>query len=160
MKHAMGLKRLVACAGVVAMFLGVSACGGKQGGADENVELTVWAWEPTLKAATKEFEKKYPNIKIKLQNAGTAKEQYTALDNAFQAGKGAPDVAQIELYALSQYAINDRLTDLSDRTQGYSKFYNPGTWNSVLVNKNLTGYLLALAPWHSSTIRMYSIRLV
>lgn len=48
--------------------------------------------------------------------------------------RGAPDVAQIELYALSQYAINDRLTDLSDRTQGYSKFDNPGTWNSVLVN--------------------------
>ena len=140
MKHAKGLKRLVACAGVLAMFLGVTACGGsKQSSGDENVELNVWAWEPTLKAATKEFEKKYPNIKIKLQNAGTAKEQYTALDNAIQAGKGAPDVAQIELYALSQYAINDRLTDLSDRTKGYSKFYNPGTWNSVLVNKKPYG---------------------
>ena len=67
--------------------------------------ITVWAWEPTLKTVAKDFEAEHPNVKIKLVNAGTGNDQYTALQNAVKAGKGVPDVAQIEYYALPQFSL-------------------------------------------------------
>jgi hypothetical protein len=39
---------------------------------------------------------------------GTGNNQYTALQNAIAAGKGVPDVAQIEYYALPQFALPSR----------------------------------------------------
>ena len=91
--------KIVAMSGAAAMLIGVAACGGSNSsGSSSNgtTQITVWAWEPTLKAVTKKFEAKYPNIKVNLQNVGTNTKQYTALNNAIAAGKGAPDVAQIE----------------------------------------------------------------
>jgi multiple sugar transport system substrate-binding protein len=41
-------------------------------------------------------------------NAGTGDKQYTALQNAIAAGKGVPDVAQIEYYAVLQFAWPSR----------------------------------------------------
>ncbi len=44
--------------------------------------ITVWAWEPTLKQVVTDFQAKYPKVKVKLVNAGTGNDQYTALQNA------------------------------------------------------------------------------
>ena len=41
-----------------------------------------------------------------LVNAGTGNDEYTKLQNAIKAGSGAPDVAQIEYYALPQFALS------------------------------------------------------
>ena len=59
------------------------------------------------------FEEEYPNVDVKLVNAGTGNDQYTKLQNAIKAGSGAPDVAQIEYYALPQFALAESLVDLS-----------------------------------------------
>ncbi|MFD3456227.1 ABC transporter substrate-binding protein [Streptomyces sp. NPDC058691] len=97
--------------------------------------LTVWAWEPTLKQVVSDFQAKYPKVKVKLVNAGTGNDQYTALQNAVQAGSGAPDVAQIEYYALSQFALGKSVTDLSPYgAKDLSKAYSPGPWNAVSIN--------------------------
>lgn len=72
----------------------------------------MWAWEPTLKQVATDFEKEHPGVKVDLVNAGTNKDQYTALQNAISAKKGVPDVAQIEYYAMGQYALTKQLTDL------------------------------------------------
>src|SRR5689334_2809025 len=102
--------------------LGLTACGSSGdsgsgsggGGSDANAvqsalakggDITVWAWEPTLKQVVADFQAKYPKVHVKLVNAGTGNDQYTALQNAVQVGKGVPDVAQIEYYALSQFAL-------------------------------------------------------
>ncbi len=76
-------------------------------------EITVWAWEPTLKAVVADFEKKYPKVKVNLVNAGTGNDQYTALQNAIKAGSGIPDVAQIEYYALPQFVLGKSVADLT-----------------------------------------------
>ena len=76
-------------------------------------DLTVWAWEPTLKQVVAKFQQKYPNVKVNLVNAGTGNDQYTALQNAVAAGKGVPDVAQIEYFALPQFALGKSLTGLA-----------------------------------------------
>ncbi|MFI7277468.1 ABC transporter substrate-binding protein [Streptomyces sp. NPDC049879] len=143
-KRARHLMRGTGLAG--ALVLAMSACGGSDdGGSDEasspdavqaaleeGGEITVWAWEPTLQQVADDFMDAHPNVKVNLVNAGTSADQYTALTNAMEAGDGVPDVAQIEYYALGQYAISDGLSDLS--SYGASDLegtYTPGPWSAV-----------------------------
>ncbi|MBS6948209.1 MAG: sugar ABC transporter substrate-binding protein [Bifidobacterium scardovii] len=139
MKFTMG-KKVVALTGAAAMLVSVAACGNSSNSADnssdasssgDKVELNVWAWEPTLTQVVKDFEKANPNITVKLTNSGQGNKTYTALTNAINAGSGAPDVAQIEYYAIPEYAINGALQDITDKTSGYDSYYTPGTWSSV-----------------------------
>lgn len=131
-----------------ALTLGATACGSSPDdsaqGSPEDVKsalekggkVTVWAWEPTLKKAAEDFEKKYPNVDVELVNAGTGDKQYTALQNAVSAGSGAPDVAQIEYYALGQFAIGKSIEDLSGYGAAtHDKAFTPGPWNAVTQDK-------------------------
>ena len=63
--------------------------GGSTGSSDKKIELTVWSWDSTLPRTVKGFEAKNPNIKVKVTNAGTNKDEYNALSNAIEAGSGA-----------------------------------------------------------------------
>lgn len=68
---------------------------------------------------------------MNLRNVGTDTKEYYELDNAVEAGSGASDAAQIEYYAVPQYAIKDNLLDITDKTSGYKDFYTLGPWASV-----------------------------
>ncbi|WP_307867770.1 ABC transporter substrate-binding protein [Umezawaea beigongshangensis] len=135
-----------ALAGVLALVLAACGSGGSGSGAqeqqfsDQDVQaaldaggtLTVWAWEPTLKQVVDGFQRKHPRVKVELVNVGTGDDQYTALQNAIAAGSGVPDVAQLEYYALPQFALAKSVTDL--RTLGadeYRDTFTPGPWASV-----------------------------
>ncbi|WP_030263696.1 ABC transporter substrate-binding protein [Streptomyces violens] len=155
-------RRLLRGTGVVCVLaLGATACGDSDdnspqkqvSSADLRAALkkggtvTVWAWEPTLKQVAADFEQKYPKVDIKLVNAGTNKDQYKALQNAISAEKGVPDVAQIEYYALSQYALTKSVTDLApygaDRLAGS---YSAGPWNSVKSGDGIYGLPMDSGP--------------
>jgi multiple sugar transport system substrate-binding protein len=102
--------------------------------------ITVWAWAPATTAIVTAFEKKYPKITVKLVNAGTGQTQYTKLQNAVKAGSGAPDVAQIEYFALPQFALGKSLANLDDFGLGSLKSkYSASTWGSVSLNGGLYG---------------------
>jgi multiple sugar transport system substrate-binding protein len=102
--------------------------------------LTVWAWAPQDKTIVAAFEKKYPKVKVNLVNAGTATTEYTKLQNSIKAGSGAPDIAQIEYYALPQFALAGALTDLSKDGLGSLKSqFSSAVWDSVNVNGALVG---------------------
>ncbi|MFF2327220.1 MULTISPECIES: ABC transporter substrate-binding protein [unclassified Streptomyces] len=156
-------RRLLRGVGLVcALALGATACGGsdddssgrtKVGAADiqaalkEGGTVTVWAWEPTLKQVADDFEEKYPKVDIQLVNAGTNNDQYKALQNAISAKKGVPDVAQIEYYALGQYALTKSVTDL--KPYGADKLadsYSPGPWNSVKSGDGVYGLPMDSGP--------------
>ncbi|WP_432007945.1 ABC transporter substrate-binding protein [Streptomyces parvus] len=134
-------------AALSALALTATACGGSGGDAEdgpkdikaalaEGGEVTVWAWEPTLKKVAEDFGKKYPKVKIKLVNAGTGDKQYTALQNAISAGSGAPDVAQIEYYALGQFSIAKSVEDLAPySTTRLDSTFTPGPWSAVTDDK-------------------------
>jgi multiple sugar transport system substrate-binding protein len=108
-----------------------AASGGTQ------AEITVWAWEPTLEGVVSAFEAANPDIKVNLQNVGGAGDTYTKLDNAIAAGSGAPDIAQVEYYAIPQYAIPGRLADLSPLGAGdLSSKFTTGTWNAVTLSNS------------------------
>ncbi|MEV5663134.1 ABC transporter substrate-binding protein [Streptomyces flaveolus] len=144
-KHSRRLLRGIGL--VCALALGATACGGSDDGgssgksvSQEDVQaalkkggtITVWAWEPTLKQVAAGFEKEHPGVKVNLVNAGTNNDQYTALQNAISAKKGVPDVAQIEYYAMGQFALTDQLTDLKGfGAEKLAARYSPGPWNGV-----------------------------
>ena len=144
-------KKAVALTGAVAMLVSVAACGSDSGKSsqpaqDSDVkEITVWAWEPSLTQVAKDFEKE-TGIKVDLKNVGTNTKEYTQLDNAIEAGSGAPDVAQVEYYAVPQYAIKGNLLDITDKTSGYKDFYTPGPWASVQFAGKVYGLPMDSGP--------------
>lgn len=103
-------------------------------------ELTYWSWTPSAEAQVAAFEKKYPQVKVNLVNAGTNTEEYTKLQNAIKAGSGAPDVVQIEYYAFPQFALSESLLDLAP--YGFADLeddYSAGPWGSVDFDGKIYG---------------------
>ncbi|GID92300.1 ABC transporter substrate-binding protein [Amorphoplanes digitatis] len=156
-------RRLIAAAAAAATVLALSACGdddkadGGTSGAvsDADVQaalekggtLTVWAWEPTLKQVVEKFQQANPKVKINLVNAGTGNDQYTALQNAIAAGSGVPDVAQLEYYALPQFALAKSVTDLGRFSAGSLKdTFTPGPWTSVHSGDGIFGLPMDSGP--------------
>jgi multiple sugar transport system substrate-binding protein len=151
-------------AAATAAILTLAACGGDSddnegtppaAGSEADVaaalqkggNLTVWAWDNTVKDVAAGFEKKYPNVKINLVNAGTGDKQYTALQNAVAAGSGVPDVAQIEYYALLQFALAKSLANISGLgAAGLKSSFTPGPWNAVTPNGGVFGLPLDSGP--------------
>ena len=76
-------------------------------------KLTFWAWTPGLEKKVKLFEEKYPNIDVKLVNAGQGPAAYAKLRTALKAKRGAPDVAQIEFSHIPTFTITKDLLDLT-----------------------------------------------
>lgn len=102
--------------------------------------LTYWSWAPQSEAQAAAFEKEYPNVDVKVVNVGTNTDQYTALQNAIQAGSGGPDVAQVEYYAIPQFALSDSLVNLEDFGFGeYEELYTSGTWDAVSFGDGIWG---------------------
>ncbi|MDR8414449.1 sugar ABC transporter substrate-binding protein [Nonomuraea sp. 3-1Str] len=118
-----------------------------QAALDAGGSITVWAWEPTLKKVVADFQTKYPKVKVNLVNAGTGNDQYTALQNAVKAGSGVPDVAQIEYYALPQFALGKAVADLTafgaDKLDGT---FTPGPWGAVHSGSGIYGLPMDSGP--------------
>ena len=144
----------VATASVFALGLTLAGCasGGTTGDApsgsadeleaalEEGGEITYWSWTPSAEAQVAAFEDAYPNVDVKLVNAGTNTEEYTKLQNAITAGSGAPDVAQVEYYAIPQFALSDSLVDLAPYGFGdLEDQYTPGPWGAVTVGDAVYG---------------------
>lgn len=74
--------------------------------------ITFWSWVPDIQDEIDLFEKKYPNITVKLVNAGQGNEEYIKLRTAVRAGAGAPDVVQLEFSEVRSFTITEDLLDL------------------------------------------------
>ncbi|RDG39147.1 ABC transporter substrate-binding protein [Streptomyces corynorhini] len=149
-------------ASVLALALTLTACGGSSddsGGSDSGSaddvkaalekggDLTVWTWDSTIPKVAKDFEAAHPKVKVKVVNAGTSKDEYTALQNAISAGKGVPDVAQIEYFALGQFSLAKSVADLAP--YGADKLadsYSPGPWNAVTSDDAVYGLPVDSGP--------------
>ncbi|AWY95654.1 ABC transporter [Propionibacterium freudenreichii] len=110
------------------LALTVASCAGAARSApsldpNKKVRVTVWAWDSTIERAAQRFNKANPNVSVTVTDAGTTTDQYQALNRALQTGQGVPDAAQIEYYALPEFASRDAVKDLSDYgAKGYKDF--------------------------------------
>jgi multiple sugar transport system substrate-binding protein len=107
---------------------------------EEGGTITYWTWTPSAEAQVAAFEDQYPNVDVKLVNAGTGNDHYTKLQNAIKAGSGGPDVAQVEYQALPQFALPGDLVDLRQfGLDDYADDYSPSTWAAVHAGEGLYG---------------------
>jgi multiple sugar transport system substrate-binding protein len=108
----------------------VAACGGDDSGGSSSsgssgkkvdmaaelkkpATITVWAWTPGTDEAVAMFEKKYPNIKVKLQNVGQGPPHYRKVRTVLKSGKGLPDVIQMEFQYIPSFTLTKSLLDMT-----------------------------------------------
>jgi multiple sugar transport system substrate-binding protein len=132
------MKRALVFATASLMLVAFAACGPR----DTRTLVTVWSWEPSMKALAADFEKQNPDIHIVIRDAAG----YQNLNTAIEDGYGMPDVVQLEYFALQQYAISGQLRDLTARVSNYGSFFTPGTWSSVQLNSRVYGLPMDSGP--------------
>jgi multiple sugar transport system substrate-binding protein len=102
--------------------------------------LTFWSWVPGIATEVAMFEKKYPKIKVDLVNAGQGNAEYTKLQSAIDAGKGAPDVAQMDQTEVASFRVSNSLLDLAPYGAGKLKAdFSPGPWAEVTAGSAVYG---------------------
>jgi multiple sugar transport system substrate-binding protein len=74
--------------------------------------LTFWTWVPDISKEVAVFEKQYPAIKINVVNPGQGTPLYTKLRTALDAGKGTPDLSQVEYQYIPTFALLKGFVDL------------------------------------------------
>jgi multiple sugar transport system substrate-binding protein len=104
-------------AAVAATALALTGCSGGDGDKPAEkptgpVTIKVWAWYPEFQGVVDNFNATHTDVKIEWTNAGTGQDQYTKLQTALKAGKGAPDVAMLELQEIPTFALTKHLVDL------------------------------------------------
>ncbi|MEP7054117.1 MAG: extracellular solute-binding protein [Actinomycetota bacterium] len=95
-------------------------------------ELTFWTWVEGLQPNVDLFQKKYPNIKVKIQNQGQGQPHYAKLRSAMKSGQGAPDVAQIEFQYVPTFSLTNDLLDITKYTAATKALYPEPVWNQVV----------------------------
>ncbi|UBU17590.1 extracellular solute-binding protein [Nonomuraea gerenzanensis] len=143
------MRRLLpSAAAVAACVLVVSACGGGGGApaappaqvsdpSKVSGEVTWWdttrpdSEGPTFQALIKEFEAKYPQVKVKYVNVPSDQAQ-NQFQTAAQAGTGAPDVIRSEVAWTSQFASLGYLQPLDgSRAVDQAEDFLPGPLSST-----------------------------
>ncbi|MBN1172445.1 MAG: extracellular solute-binding protein [Micromonosporaceae bacterium] len=105
---------IIATVMALAATVGLAAgCGGSsEDDASGPVTVSVWAWYPEFQPVVDLFNSTHTDIKIKWTNAGTGQDQYTKLQTALKAGKGAPDVVMLEFQEIPTFQMTKHLVDL------------------------------------------------
>lgn len=120
-------------------------------------EVTMWSFligNPVFEELLPEFNKVYPNIKVKIVDIEFG-EMHDTLQNALAAGTGAPDIALVEEGQFGRYNYGGMLEDLkqapynAERLKDLIPEYNWTRWHSV-DGKHLYGM-----PWDVTPIVTY-----
>lgn len=135
----MDKKQFLSAAAAICAMATLVGCGSSGGTssmkADEKQSITVWSWDEGVKNVVAGFEKEHPNITVNVRNGGSGSDEYNALDNAIQAGKGVPDLVQFEYFALPLFAMPGKLADLGELGADKIKDdYTKAAWDDVSVN--------------------------
>lgn len=109
--------------------------------------IDVWSWSPATEGQVALFEAANPNVTVNLINNGVGAAQYDAMQVAFAAGSGAPDVALIEYGFIPQWALSGDLLPIDDL--GGSEIvgeYVDSIANQLIINGQLYGTAINAAP--------------
>ncbi|GAB6903400.1 ABC transporter substrate-binding protein [Kineosporia succinea] len=118
--------RITVLATTTAMLLGTAACGGNDAGSDSPVTLSFTWWGGDERAekyqqAVELFQEANPDIKVK--TSFTDFPNYWTARSTEAAGRALPDVMQMDLSYLREYAENGHLADLNGQvdTAGFDE---------------------------------------
>ncbi|MFN3694165.1 MAG: sugar ABC transporter substrate-binding protein, partial [Ignavibacterium sp.] len=122
---------------------------------EENVTIKFWAMGSEAEQISKilpEFEKKYPNIKVKVQQIPWTAAQ-EKLITAF-ASDNTPDICQLGNTWIPQFASLNAIIDLSDfiarsSTVKSENFFS-GIWETNIIDNRVYGI-----PWYVDTRLMF-----
>ncbi|GAB3614892.1 ABC transporter substrate-binding protein [Humibacter ginsengisoli] len=102
--------------------------------------LTFWTWVPNIQDEVNLFEKKYPKIKVNVVNTTGGAQHYPKLRAALKAGKGVPDVAQVEYDYIPSFTQTKSLLNLTPYGAADLKSdYVGWVWNQVANNSGIWG---------------------
>jgi multiple sugar transport system substrate-binding protein len=106
--------RTMAIAILAATSLLAAGCGGGDDSEEPSgpVKIKVWAWYPAFQGVVDLFNRTHTDVQIEWENAGAGQDQYTKLQTALKAGKGAPDVAMLEFQELPTFQLTKHLVDM------------------------------------------------
>ncbi|TDY50211.1 multiple sugar transport system substrate-binding protein [Alicyclobacillus sacchari] len=105
----------------------------------QKATITWWSWVPNAQTEVNIFEKYYPNIKVKLVNAGAGSTEYQKFSTVVQAGSGIPDVVMLEFDMMPQYISTGALQDISKYVGNLKSKFSPWTWSEVSMGGGVYG---------------------
>jgi multiple sugar transport system substrate-binding protein len=105
----------------------------------KSATITWWSWVPNGAQEVKIFEKYYPNIKVKLVNAGAGATEYTKFSTVLQSGSGIPDVVMLEYDVMPQYISTNALADIKPYLEKYKNKFPQWVWNQVTYQGGVYG---------------------
>ncbi|MCI1831875.1 MAG: extracellular solute-binding protein [Bifidobacterium sp.] len=106
-------------------------------------KVTVWAWYPAFDKIVDHFNNTHSDIQVCWNNGGQGGAEYTHFQNTIKAGKGAPDVIQLEYEAMPQFLAGQKkyLVDLGKYgLNSHKSDYTSGAWNSVTFGSSSSVY--------------------
>lgn len=149
-------KRLIATALAFATCFAVAACSGSDSGdsgADATGDLTVWLqvdaqtlWPKAVEAATTEFNKQYPKVKVTVAYQAWA-DHLSKFDAAAQGGS-APDVIEMGTTEMGLYMGNGAFADLTSKK---GDFANSDSWVQALTDSATFDSKLYGIPYYGGT---------
>jgi len=97
----------------------------------KKVTLTWWTWTANPADTVRNFEKCYPSITVQYPLVPSSTQEYAKLTAAMTAGAGAPDVVQIEYFALPDFIGQHDLVNIASVMGKYKNDYPAWVWNEV-----------------------------
>ncbi|MFI6582849.1 ABC transporter substrate-binding protein [Embleya sp. NPDC050493] len=147
-----GLTGLTACSGT-----GTAGAGSGSAGDGEKGGITVWSWQgpaAELKALVPDFNKRYPDIKVNVQDIGNPA-IWNKITTAMAAGgAGLADVLHIGVDYLPGYVekFPDGLADLGKLgAANYKDSFAQGMWQTVAPK----GDRVSALPWEANSAGFY-----
>ncbi|MCB5168062.1 sugar ABC transporter substrate-binding protein [Streptomyces bambusae] len=143
-----GLAGAAGCSGS-----GASAGGGGSAGAKDKGRITVWSWQgpaAELKALTPEFNKRYPDIQVTVEDIGNPAIWDKITTGLAAGGQGLADVLHIGVDYLPGYVekFPGGLADLGPLgATAHKDAFAPGLWETVAP----TGKKVNALPWEANS---------
>ena len=124
---------------------------------DENTEteITVWAWNVAAKAlveSAKNFNEKYPKIKVNVQEYGLAQNVYERYSVILSSGVGVPDIIQIESDYVQTFA--ETYPQYFFDMNGYIDIEGKVDPSKISTSYDSEGKLVSI-PWDSGPVVMF-----
>ena len=129
---------------------------------DSATKLTMWGWAAGYDLAVDQFNRTHPDICVSLQNNGAANDEYTKIGNTLKAGSGAPDIAEVEYFALPSFEITKSLLDLTKYgANDHKADIAPVAWAQVSQGSAVYAMPVDLGPlvqyYNSALLSKYNI---